>query len=179
MIDIINEFKKVSSSRKHSITGSFGVKDAFIYYKHNRPKGKEYIVKDSIYRHIIREVNKELTDQLLLLGELKFPLDIGSLKVYKTELKPTIKNGKLYYKAPIDWNKTLQLWATDNSSRISKTLVKVNPGSLYSIKYKNKYCKFKNKEYFSLKISRTLKNKLKNKIRSKEDIPYYTTLKKL
>lgn len=174
-----NDIKKVSGNRKHKVTNSYGMKDAFIYYKKTRPKDKQYVLTDSQYRTLVKKVNILLSNILLEYGELKLPLDMGYLKVYKKENKPRLKDNKVVYNAPIDWNKTLELWATDNEARVSKTLVKVTPGDLYSIKYKHRYCKFKNKEYYLFKVHRSIKLKLKDKIIKKEAIPYFNSFKKI
>lgn len=179
MNEFKNNIKKVSESRTHSITNSYGVKDAFIYYKHNRPEGSEFVLSDSQYRTLIREVNELLIEELLFSGELKLPVDMGQIRIYKKENKPVIKDGKVYYNAPIDWNKTLELWSTDNESKIAKTLVKVSPGDIYTFKYKHHYSKFKNKEYYIFKFNRQLKLSLKDKIVKRKEIPYFSQFKKL
>lgn len=102
----MNEFKskikKVSKSRTHTITNSYGIKDSFIYYKKTRPKDKEFVLSDSDYRKLIRRVNEEIVKEFINHGEFKLPLDMGNLRIYKKENKPKIIDGKLVYNAPID-----------------------------------------------------------------------------
>lgn len=179
MNEFKNKIKKVSESRNHSITNSYGVKDAFIYYKKTRPEENIFVLSDAIYRTLIREVNELLIEELLSSGELKLPVDMGQIRIYKKENKPVIKEGKVYYNAPIDWGKTLELWSSDNESKVSKTLVKVMPGDIYTFKYKHHYSKFKNKEYYIFKFNRQLKLSLKHKIINKKEIPYFSQFKKL
>lgn len=174
-----NTIKKVTGNRKHKVTNSYGMQDAFNYYKKIRPKNKRYALTNSNYRVLIKEVNKLLALELLTSGELKLPLDMGSLKVYKKENKPRLKDNRVVYNAPIDWNRTLDLWSNDNEAKVAKTLVRVMPGDIYSIKYKHRYCKFKNKEYYIFKVHRAVKLKLKDKIIKKEVIPYFNNFKKI
>lgn len=168
-----NKIKKVSSPRKHTIKNCLGMIDAYKYYtKSNKPS--IHTVNESIYRKIIDNVNLKMIDSLFETGELRLPLQMGFLRIYKRTSKPVIKNGELEYHAPINWNKTLELWEKDPESKIAKTLVKREPGDIYSIRYRHRYCKFKNKEYFMFRPSRPLKLKLKDRILSNKDsIPYY------
>lgn len=170
-----NKIKKISNNREHKVTNSYGVKDYYIYYKQNRPRESKYVITDSDYRKIIRLTNERLGKKLIELGDIKFPLDMGNLRIYKKTYLPKFVDGELVYNAPINWDKTLELWKEDNESRISKTLVRVDPGDVYSIKYKNIYCKFTNKEFFNFNVTRAIKFLLKEAIDKNSIIPHFKT----
>ena len=151
-----------------------GISGSFYTIKYNGMKEKKEVELKS---HT--DAFSLLIEELLFSGELKLPVDMGQIRIYKKENKPVIKDGKVYYNAPIDWNKTLELWSTDNESKIAKTLVKVSPGDIYTFKYKHHYSKFKNKEYYIFKFNRQLKLSLKDKIVKRKEIPYFSQFKKL
>jgi hypothetical protein len=69
----------------------------------------------------------------------------------------------------------LNLWAEDPESKVAKTLVKVNPGNTYSIKYRHYANRFRHKEYFVWKTSRTLKLKMKDRVKNNQLNCYYKT----
>lgn len=173
MEEFKKNIKKVSKERTHKILNSYGVKDAFIYYKKHRPKEKEFVISDKDYRALIRKINFLLGEELFKSGELKLPLNVGALRIYRKEIRPVIEEGKLVYNAPINWDATLELWATDKESKVSKTLVKVEPGYIYSIRYRHHRYRFKNKEYYLFRPNRGLKLRLKEKIQNNKTIPYY------
>lgn len=39
--------RRVSESRKHKVTGSLGVYDAFKWYRKHKPKDKKYVLTES------------------------------------------------------------------------------------------------------------------------------------
>lgn len=178
MEDFKKSIKKVTNKRVHKIVNSYGVIDAFIYYKKHRPKEKEFVISDKNYRQFIRRTNFLLGEELLKSGELKLPLQTGALRIHRKEIRPVIEEGKLVYNAPINWDATLELWATDNESKVNKTLVKVEPGYIYSIRYRHHKYRFKNKEYYLFKPNRGFKLRLKEKIQNKKTIPHYGQIRK-
>jgi hypothetical protein len=102
MSNFKDSIKKVKEKRIHSITNSYGIKDAYIYYKNSNSTSKEYSLKETDFRKLIKEVNSLITEDLINTGYFNLPADIGSLRVYKKEVKPVIRGGKVYYNAPVD-----------------------------------------------------------------------------
>lgn len=98
-IEFINEIKKVHEPRVHKITNSYGVYDAFKYYRKNRPSYKKFVLSESQYFAIIRNINAKL-GILLSQGEsIKFPNRMGTLEIRKYIVEPRIdKNGKFVFK---------------------------------------------------------------------------------
>ena len=58
--EFISNIKNVTGNRKHKINNSYGVYDAYKYYRKNKPKDSKYILSESEYFNIIRSVNKQL-----------------------------------------------------------------------------------------------------------------------
>lgn len=165
-----NEFRrivlKLNGRRIHKIKNSYGVYDAYKYYRQNKPKDKKYILSESQYFSIIRNVNKLLSDSLLQNNDIIFPLKMGKLEIRKYQ--PTLKiiNGKLVNSLPIDWDKTLKLWAEDQDSYSKRTLIRIEAKEIFSINYNKKNCRYNNKIFYRFKTNRSLKQRLKDLIKN-------------
>lgn len=161
----IASIKKVSNPRKHTITNSYGVYDGYKYYRKTKPKDSKYIVSESQYFFIIREVNKYLIENLLNQEDIIFPNRMGKLELRKYKPSYKIENNIVKTNLPIDWDKTLSLWSEDVESFNNKTLIRVEEKELFKIYYNKNNANFNNKSFFKFNINRDLKVKLKNKIK--------------
>lgn len=166
----LNEFRKkvlkVDQPRKTSIKNSYGVYDAYKYYRKNKPKAKEYIISESQYFSIIRTLNLLLCQELLNQKDIIFPLAMGRIEVRK--YTPEVKideNGKIKTSYPIDWDSTIRLWHEDNLSRREKFIIKKKEKEVFRIRYNKSHARFKNKEYYEFKVNRALKLSLRDIIR--------------
>lgn len=163
------EFKatinKVTGSRRHRIMDSLGMREAIAYYRKNRPIGNNNAVTSSQYYSIIRSINNLLVDKLLLDGELIFPNRMGKLEIRKWESIPKLKDGKLIYKAPVDWDKTLKLWYKDSEAYSNKTIIKTDEKWMYKIHYNKIIAVFNNKLFYDFNVNRNIKKRLKEMIK--------------
>lgn len=162
--EFINATKKVSSRRRHKITHSYGVYDAYKYYRKNKPKEKQYIIKDVTYYKIIRKINNILKEMLIEGNDIKFPCRMGNLELRKSNTGVYFKDGKVMNNYPIDWNTTLKLWYEDKESKEKKALVKKVTDTVFKVYYNKKTANYKNKAVFDFKLNRDIKNKLKLRI---------------
>lgn len=165
-MSFIEDIKKVKQKRNHRIKNSYGVYDAYKYYRKNKPKDKRYILNESQYFSIIRYINTLLIDKFLLESEIKFPKRMGSLYIKKNSTKIYTENNSLKNTYPIDWNTTLNLWKEDWESYNNKTIVKYISKEVFKIKYDKKKANYINKSFFDFKPNRSLKLKLKECIRN-------------
>ena len=85
--EFISNIKNVTGNRKHKINNSYGVYDAYKYYRKNKPKDSKYILSESEYFNIIRSVNKQLVCNILNGENIKFPYRMGYLELRKTPSK--------------------------------------------------------------------------------------------
>lgn len=164
-MSFINDIKKVQEKRNHKIKNSYGVYDAYKYYRKNKPKDKKYILTESQYFSIIRTINKQLIDKLLLNSEINFPCRLGSLIIIKNTTKIYKENNKLKNTYPIDWKTTLELWEEDSESYKNRTLVKHLSKEVFKIKYDKSKANYINKSFFDFKPNRDLKLQLKELIK--------------
>lgn len=162
----IEDIKRVNQKRNHKIKNSYGVYDAYKYYRKNKPKDKKYILTESQYFSIIRHINNLLVDKLLLESEIKFPCRLGSLYIIKNSTKIYKEGNVLKNTYPIDWNTTLNLWKDDVEAYNQRILVKHLSKEVFKIKYDKRKANYINKSFFDFKPNRTLKIKLKELIKN-------------
>lgn len=168
-----NRIKKVSKKREITVTNSFGNNDAYRDYSSLVTKPNR--LDSPKYRALINKVNALIAMELFETGFIKFPVGMGSLTLYMKERMPKMIDGKLHYNAPIDWNRTLELWATDPESRVAKTLLKMPPGKTYNIKFHTTRRNYVNREYIQFSPTRNLKLQLKERIVNNKPLAYKQT----
>lgn len=177
--EFMKSVKKVSGPRKHTLKGSYGVKDAYAYYRTHRPKSSTYAVTDKQYRKVIRMVNEKIVEAFFEDGFFNFPVGFGSMVLVGYENSPKIVNGKLRYKASPDWDKTYKLWFEDKEAFAERTIVKVSPGTVYKISFHRGKSLYRNRSYFTFNFNRAIKDKLKEKIRNKEPLLSFNPTNKI
>lgn len=158
------EVLKVDKPRKTSISNSWGVYDAYKYYRKNKPKDKKYVLSESQYFAIVRRTNLLLVEELFNQNDIVFPYSMGRLEVRKTIPRVYIDNGKIKSTYPIDWDGTIRLWYEDQESRKKKTLLKKKEKAVFRIVYNKSKAMYTNKNYFEFIVNRTIKRSLKDTI---------------
>lgn len=165
--EFISNVKKASGPKNHKITNSYGVYDAFKRYRKVRPDVKKYVLTESEYFGIIRRINQKLADQLSMGWDVKFPSFMGGLEIKKYVIEPRLdNNGKLIFKAPVDWETTLKLWFEHDEAKKNKILIKFNQKAHYRIIYSKRSAKYKNMSYFTFRTGRALRKQISDAINS-------------
>lgn len=164
--EFLSKIKNVKGNRVHKVTGSLGVYDAYKWYRKHKPEDKKFVLTDSQYFHIIREINTLVREELLNSRDLVLPARLGRLEVRGKE--PIIKRvgGKIKTNLPIDWQATLQLWYEDSDSLEKKLLVRANVPKVFKIYYNKSKALYNNKSFYQFTPNRELKILLKNTIKS-------------
>ncbi len=93
---------------------------------------------------------------------------MGLLEVRKRQTNIKIVDGKLVNNLPIDWDRTLKLWAEDKESYNNKTLIKLEEDEVFIINYNKKRAIYNNKMYYQFNVNRKLKQRLKELIKNNE-----------
>lgn len=165
--------KKVSSPRIHKITNSLGVYDAFKYYRKNKPKDKKYVLTESQYFNIIRQVNNILSQYIINGKSIIFPEKMGTIELRKKERTLKLDDeGNIITNMPVDWDRTLELWYEDKESRENKTLVRMESNELFKIYYNKSKANFNNKSFYDFRCIKDIKLDLKRNIkRGRIDAP--------
>lgn len=167
-LDFINSIKKVSSSRKHRVTGSYGIYDGYKYYRKNKPKDSKYILTESQYFSITRRINQILAEMLSKGEDITLPSRLGRLEVRKRKVVKIFDGTTLKTNLPIDWDKTLKLWYEDKDSFTNKVLVKSDIKELYRLYYNRSKANYANKSFYQFNFNRELKRKIKDAINNNE-----------
>ena len=108
--EFMSSAKKAKGKRVHKVRNSWGVKDAFHYYRKTRPKESEYVLTECEFLSIIRKTN-DILRQLIIKGEeIVLPEKMGKLELRKRQTIVEFKEGKLRTNLPVDWDSTLKLW---------------------------------------------------------------------
>lgn len=163
--EFLNRIKKVDGPRVHSVRGSWGVYDAYKWYRKHKPSGKEYILSESEYFAIIRRINLALREELINGNDVKFPCRMGQLEIRKYLPTITTEGKKIKTNLPIDWNETLKLWYEDKKAYEDKFLVRINVPEIYRVFYNKNLANYNNKSFYQFTPNRELKLGLKHSIK--------------
>lgn len=159
--EFIKNLKGVSENRTHKITNSYGIYDGFKFYRKNKPKLKKFVLTESQYFAITRDINDILADAFSKGDDINFPERMGKIELRKYSIEPRLDDeGKLIYKAPINWDATLKLWYEDEEERNKKTLIKIESKENYRVVYNKHKAIFNNKSFYYFHVNRELKKKI-------------------
>lgn len=166
--EFMTEVKKAGEHRIHKATNSWGVKDAFYFYRKNRPRDSEYVLSESQYLKIIRMVNNILREMIARGMEVTLPEKMGKLELRKSKPIVDFRNGKLRTNLPVDWDSTLKLWYEDEDSYLNKKLVRCESREVFKVYYNKYKADYPNKSFYQFHMNRTLKKGLKQNIKNNE-----------
>lgn len=166
--EFMSSAKKAKGKRIHKVRNSWGVKDAFCYYRKTRPKDSKYVLTECEFLSIIRKIN-DILRQLIIRGEeITLPEKMGKLELRKRQTIVEFKEGKLKTNLPVDWDSTLKLWYEDAQSYKNKKLVRQETKEVFKVFYNKYKADYINKSFYQFHINREIKKGLKNKIKNGE-----------
>ena len=155
--------KRSNTKKEHKITASLGMREAFRYYT---KKSKSLNEKD--FRRVIRYINSLLQESLALGKDINLPCRMGRLELRKFKTSVSFRDGKMITNLPIDWDETLNLWYEDKESFKEKRKVRMEVPEIFRVYYKKSTANYNNKSFFTFKVNRDLKQKLKTNIINKK-----------
>ena len=155
--------KRSNTKKEHKITASLGMREAFRYYT---KKSKSLNEKD--FRRAIRYINSLLQESLASGEDINLPCRMGRLELRKFKTSVSFRDGKMITNLPIDWNETLNLWYEDRESFKEKRKVRMEVPEVFRVYYKKSTANYNNKSFFTFKVNRDLKQKLKTNIVNKK-----------
>ena len=162
-----NEFRKkiLTARTEGKVRNSVGV---YTFYKRIR-KNKWYDIGRPLKEHefysIIRGVNNLLAEEVALGHTINFPCKMGTLELRKYHPTAKFVNGKLRVSFPVDWDKTLKLWYTDEEAKKEKILIRLEETDVYKVKYNKYKANYENKSFYEFSVNRDLKKSLKDNIK--------------
>lgn len=160
-----NKVKKVTDKRKHKITGSLGIRAAFLFVQRNKWFNIGRVLKEQQFQQIIRGVNNLLAQELMKGNSITFPLRMGSLELRKYQGSVHNINGKLNINYPINWDATLKLWYEDKESYKNKQLVRYTQKEYIKIIYNKITANYENKAFFQFIANREIKRIITKRIK--------------
>ena len=118
------------------------------------------------FRKVLRRFNYLIGEEILKGNTIYLPMKMGTLRLLKH--KPILKyvKGKVINEMSYSWIDTLKVWYEDEEFLKSKKLIRKQTEYIYKICYNTAKANYKNKYFFQLHVSRTLKNRLKEAIRN-------------
>lgn len=155
--------KKANTKKEHKITASLGMREAFRYYTK-----KSKALDEKEFRRVIRYINSLLQESLASGEDINLPCRMGRLELRKFKTSVSFKDGKIITNLPIDWDETLNLWYEDRESFREKRKVRMEVPEVFRVYYKKSTANYNNKSFFTFKVNRDLKQKLKTNIINKK-----------
>lgn len=167
---MIDDFRravlKVNEPRVHKVRNSLGVYDVYKWIRKNKWLDIGRPIKEHEFYSIVRRINNYLVDELLAGRDVHFPSRMGTVELRKFDARINIVDGKVKTNLPIDWDRTLKLWAEDEESYKERTLVKMEEKEIFKVYYNKSTANYNNKSFYDFDINRDLKRRLKCKIKS-------------
>lgn len=165
--DFRREVLKIDQPRKHSVNKSLGVYDAYKYIRKNKWFDIGRPLTEHEFYTIIRQINNLLADNLLHGKDVDFPNRMGTLELRKYEKRITFDGNTVHTNLPIDWDRTLKLWAEDSESYRDKVLIRVEEDEIFKVFYNRGTANYNNKSFYEFDVNRDLKRRLKQRIKDK------------
>lgn len=157
---------KVDGPRKHKVSGSNGVYDAYKWIRKNKWLNIGRPLTEHEFYTIVRQVNNCLADELLQGHDITLPHRMGKIELRKYAGKISSVNGVIKTNLPVDWDRTLKLWSEDEEAYKERTLVKMEEKEIFKVYYNRKTANYNNKSFYEFEVNRGLKVRLKQKIKS-------------
>lgn len=165
MDDFRKKVLKLDKPRQHKVNNSLGVYDAYKWIRKNKWLDIGRPITEHEFYTIIRQVNNLLAENFLKGRDIVLPHRLGTIELRKYETKMSFNNGKLHTNLPIDWDRTLKLWAEDEEAYKEKMLVKVEEKEIFKVFYNKGKANYNNKSFYEFKVNRDLKRRLKQRIK--------------
>ena len=166
LIEFKKRVRKASIHREHKVRNSVGIYSGYKYYRKNKPKDKKYILTESQYFAITRQINNLLADDIVKGIEVKLPHRMGTIEIRKYNKSIRIdENGNIKTNLPIDWDGTLNLWYEDKESYKNKTLLRLDEHEIYKVLYNKEEANFNNRSFYEFVFNRDLRLRLKHNIK--------------
>lgn len=158
--------QKLHDNRKHKVTGSLGVYNAYKWIRKNKWLDLDRPVTEKEFYSIIRRVNNYLAEELSKGNDVILPNRMGRLELKKHKPFIGYKKDKLIVNLSIDWDATLKLWYEDEEAYNNKTLVKIPEREIFKFYYNKYEANYTNKSFFEITINRDIKKTIKNRIKN-------------
>lgn len=165
MEDFRKKVLKVNGPRKHKLSNSLGVYDAYKYIRKNKWLDIGRPLTEHEFYSIIRKTNNYLAEELLKGNDVILPHRLGTLELRKYYPRMYIEDGVYKNTLPIDWDVTLKLWSEDEEAYKERTLVKMEEKEIFKVQYNKNKANYNNKSFMEFVVNRDIKRGLKQHIK--------------
>lgn len=164
--DFRNQILKTKKKRNAKVRNSWGIYDAYKLLRKNGWLDVGRPLKEHEFYSIVREVNNLLAEEIGKGNTIHLPSRMGSLELRRFQPAAKFVNGKLRVTYPVDWDKTLRLWFTDEEARKNKTLVRMEESTVYRVKYCRYNANYENQSFYEFGLNAKIKHMLKENIKA-------------
>ena len=165
LADFLSSIKKLKEPRKHKVTGSIGVYQAYKFLRKNKWLNIGRHLTEHEFYSIIRKVNDYLADSFLHGNDIKLPHRMGRIELRKYDARISFDGKKIKTNLPIDWDRTLKLWYEDEEAYKERTLVKMEEKEIFKVYYNKQLADYNNQVFYEFNVNRELKKRLKQRIK--------------
>lgn len=145
----------------NKVRNSYGAEDFYRDFRKTCPRGKKISYRD--YISIIKLMNSKIVDELVEIGDITFPQDMGGLYVRIANRKLRLEKGRVKGLA-VDWASTISLWLSDSEAREAKTIVRREERTLAKVLFRRTKALFTYKTIYSFDVYRRTKVRIYNRI---------------
>lgn len=152
---------KANVRKKGKVRNSLGVYDIYKTIRRNKWFDIGRPLTEHEFYTIIGRINDYLAEELKLGKTIVFPQRMGKLELLRSKRGVFLKDGKLKVTYPINWDKTLELWYTDEEARRNKTLIRIETDCVFRVLYNRHNANYNNKTFYKFKLNRFIQRALK------------------
>lgn len=172
-MDSLSRFKadirKASEKRTVTVTNSYGTRDAFFFYRHNRIQESKYVLSDVQFDKIVRMFHEKYVEMLLNGETVYFPQNMGRLYMASSSVVYyKDKNNKIRIYNPVNWSRTLEWWYNDEEARKNKRVLIYESDERLVTVFDKKGIKCRNMYNYQFHLSRNVINEIGRKFRNNE-----------
>lgn len=164
--DFRKKVLKINGPRKHKINNSVGTYSAYKWIRKNKWLDIGQPISEHNFYTIVRHINEYLAECLANGQDVTLPHRLGRLEIRKFNAKIELKDGIVKTNLPIDWDRTLKLWFEDEEAYKKRTLVRMEEKEVFKVFYNRNKANYNNKSFYSFKVNRDLKRRLKYNIKN-------------
>lgn len=113
---------------------------------------------------IMTLMGEYIFQDIINTGDYKCPFGLGKMMLRKQKCKVQMRDGKIWTNKPVDWKRTLALWAEDPNARELRKRVHFDVKDVFSLRYKKNDAYFKYSYFTNFNFLRRRKLALRDLI---------------
>lgn len=165
--DFMKRVRRASEHRVYRIRNSYGVYDAYKWYRRHRPDEHRYVLTESQYFSIVRNINNILAGMIVSGEDVRLPCRMGSIQLRKFDRRVGVRpDGSVTTNLPVDWDSTLRMWYDDREAYDKRILIRLDERELFKICYIKGDANYTNRTFYDIVFNKGMKTELKKNIKA-------------